>query len=277
VRVIVAITYALGIALVALTRHADARCFALVFVLSQGLGALVAGALLARSLRPVPIKVPGLVRSLLSFGLKTQTASVAGITTLRLDQLLLSVLVSPADLGLYVVATGAASLAGPFFNAAAIIVMPRLNNLSSPERAIRTIWRELGRSLLLCVPVVAFAFAAMPLILKVLFGPAFASSLVTARILIVASLFQGMNAIVGNSMRAIGRPGAPAIAEVIGMIVTAGLLIALLPAFGALGAAIASFVSYAVVTAMYIVLLSRNIGRGAPRLAAETPEGEGSH
>ena len=60
--------------------------------------------------------------------------------------------------------------------------------------------------------------------------------------------------------RGLGYPGMGAWAEGAGLIVTLVLLFALLPLWGAVGAAIASLSSYMVVFVVFIYLFSRQLG-----------------
>jgi O-antigen/teichoic acid export membrane protein len=102
----------------------------------------------------------------------------------------------------------------------------------------------------------------MPKLIQVLFGEAFLEAAKPARWLMVASLFQGTNAVAGNALRAMGRPGGPAMAELGGMILTAALLLLLLPGMGGLGAAIASLLAYALTTSIYAYLLISGLRQG---------------
>jgi O-antigen/teichoic acid export membrane protein len=66
-------------------------------------------------------------------------------------------------------------------------------------------------------------------------------------------------------MRAIGRPGVPAIAEGIGLVATVALLLLLLPALGIVGAAIASLAAYSVVAGAYVVMIAYQPAMGSIR------------
>jgi O-antigen/teichoic acid export membrane protein len=250
------VAYVAGTGILALKGFRTAVPFAFAYVLAQVLAAFLAFAFLSRSLKPSRMKDAAFAGSLFRTGLKNQVASIAAQTSLRLDQLLLSLMVPSAELGLYVVAVAAAGLVSPLFTASAIVVVPRLNQIRDAGAASRAIRREVATAALVCVPIVGLMFFSMPLILRILFGAGFSSSLVAARILVIASLFQGMNALLGNAMRSIGRPGGPAKAEGAGMIVTLALLFILLPRLGTVGAAIASLCAYACVSLAYGYLLS---------------------
>ncbi len=187
------------------------------------------------------------LRQLVWYGAKTQTASLAAQTNLRLDQVLMSVLVAPADLGLYAVAVAVSSMTGPLYSGLNTVLAPQVIRAGDARTgALRG-----GRILILAVvagTVGAFALGVVaPWLLPALFGKRFISAVPLARVLLGATVFQGTNLLLGTLLRGLGRPGAPAIAEGIGAGVTVGLLALLLPRFGAMGAAVASLVAYGVV------------------------------
>ncbi len=254
-----AVAYTLGISGMAFLGGAP-TAFAWVFVMSQALGATVGYAAIVRTLRPRAFDKLSDARSLLGYGLKSHIAAIAGHATLRLDQLLLSILAPSAELGLYAVAVSMAGAVGPLFTASATVVIPRVSRISDPAEAVRETWRTLGVGLAISLPVVLAAFMLFPTILHVLFGSAFQGALGAARVLLAASVFQGANAILGNSLRSLGRPGAPAMAETVGAAVTAGLLLLLLPSMRAMGAAVASLGAYATVTGIYCAALMAHKG-----------------
>jgi O-antigen/teichoic acid export membrane protein len=278
VRLVASLAYALGVATIAFLGVRSVTAFASVFIASQVVGAAVGFALLARSLDAARMRDRRRARELVEFGLKSQVASIAGYAALRLDQLLLSVFASSADLGLYVIAVSSASVVGPLFSASAVLIIPRMSKLKDPVQGARALRKELSLVTVVCTPIIALTFAFMPQLVLLFFGPAFGGALVAARILTIASGFQGFNAVLGNAMRSMGRPGAPAIAESVGMAATLVLLVALLPSYGIIGAAVASLAAYALVTAAYLMLLkgraSETLPGGASAVVESTTAGD---
>lgn len=82
-----------------------------------------------------------------------------------------------------------------------------------------------------------------------------------AQILLAAAVFQGSNLVLGNGLRGLGQPGKTALSEGAGVFVTIILLVLLLPVYGGVGTALASFCAYALVwfLQMFFVRLAAGI------------------
>jgi len=191
---------------------------------------------------------PALWREIRAYGARVYVGGLAAQATLRLDQMLMSAMGLVAPLGIYAVAVAVASGVGPVFAALAVVVLHRATRAAKDETPAREIGRVLELALLVGLPVVFAGIALAPSVVPFVFGEPYRPSVLPAQVLLVAAFFQGMNAILGNALRAIGRPGRSSIAEGVGCAVTVALLLVLLPRYGALGAATASLAAYALVT-----------------------------
>ncbi len=158
---------------------------------------------------------------LFRFGLKTQFASIASQANLRADQAVMSFILSPGQIGQYVVAVAVSGILNPFLTALAVVILPRASNTHDIVEGARLVIRHVQLAFLLALPVLVLATIFMPNMLIFLFGEMYAPATLAARVLVAASIFQGKNAVLGNSLRGLGRPGSPAIAEGVGMLVTA--------------------------------------------------------
>ena len=126
---------------------------------------------------------------------------------------------------------------------------------ASPLQGVEQARKHLLLSLLLGGPIVIAGIVAAKPMLRFLFGPQFIPALNMAKILLAASLFQGMNQVCGAALRSLGKPGRTSIAEFAGLFVTVVLLVILLPRFGAVGAAVTSIATYCVVFVIQFALL----------------------
>lgn len=265
VRVAAAWFYALGVALVAGTSRAGIGAYAAAFVAAQGLALLVATALAVRRLHPT-IGIPaGLVKPVFAYGMKSYAGSIAGQINVRVDQLLMSAIVPPVELGLYVVALAVAGMLGPFYSALAIVVLPRVTLAEDPITAGRRLVHHLQLGTLVAVPATIVALAAMPFALPLVFGAAFAGAVPAAEILLVAGLFQGANLVLSNGLFGLGRPGLVAVAQWSAVIVATVLLLLLLPRLGGVGAAVALLCSYGGTMVVQASFVARTTG--VPRRA----------
>jgi len=247
--------------------HPTARNFVIAYLLAQLCGLTLCTVLVIRRFHPRPRFERSLVRKLLSYGLKTQVASLAAQTNLRADQAIMSIVLQPAQFGLYVVAVSVSGVLSPLMNALTVVILPRTTHAESELAGVLLVARHVKLACLLSIPVIAVAVLLMPWVLPMLFGHAFAPAVLTAQILVVASLFQGLNAMLGNSLRGLGHPSLPALGEGAGMLITVSLLFLLLPGFGIAGAAVASLCAYSFVAIAEFILVARVAGMSSRHLA----------
>ncbi len=251
--------YVAGIGGIALRGRPSVRAYAIAWVVAQVLTFTMATAWLVASSRPRWEWRPALFRKVAVYGAKTYVSSLAAQMTLRLDQLLMTALGATAVLGVYVVAGSVASVTSPLFTALAVVVMHRAQG-GVPAQEGRLVVEYLQLAFLLGVPLSVFLAVLTPWLVPAVFGASYGGAALPAAILLVASVFQGANAVLGNGLRALGLPGRPARAEAVGLAVTLALLGLLLPRFGAVGAATASLLAYTVVTVLQTGFLHRSSG-----------------
>lgn len=189
----------------------------------------------------------GLIRPLAAYGL-TQIAAVAPqAVNAYLDQLVLSVTVSPADLGRYSIAVSITALPAPFVSAIGYVLLPTLAAGTTDPAATREIQRKavlvsLGIGAVILIPL---ALAA-PVLVPLVFGPAYRGAVPLMWILTPGGIFLACGQMVANLLRGLHRQIVVARAEGIAVIFTLLLLAALLPLIGVTGAAIASTVPYGI-------------------------------
>ena len=203
----------------------------------------------------------GALKSLLSFGLKTQLSSVTAFLNQRLDQLLLSLFISPRDLGLYVVAVTVTSVASVFPQAAGVVTYAT-GASSSPDEAERVIARSVQASLVWLGAGCACLFAVAPWAIPWAFGRAFAGSVLACRILLPGTIALGLSQVLHEGARALNQPALPSYAEGWSLMITLGCLYLLVPRFGFVGAAIASTLAYTGNLLITLVLFKRRTSLG---------------
>lgn len=180
------------------------------------------------------------------YGLKAHSANVSGLANQNLDQLLISVFLAPARLGLYAVAVTFTSLTSLVGGSVGMVALPSLARLDSTEERARAARRfvalTIAGSALVTVPLLVFT----PALMTLFFGSAFAEVANVARILLIASVVLSTNRVLTAIVNGIGRPLDAGIAETLALTVTVGGLAALLPTLGLTGAALASLLAYLV-------------------------------
>jgi O-antigen/teichoic acid export membrane protein len=200
------------------------------------------------------------LRGLVSYGWRQLVAGIAWLLTYKLDQLYLSIAVTPTALGLYAVGASVAEIIAPVAASAGAIMLARVASGGGDE--VRS---SLRLALTFCVAVAAplclvAAVFAHQLLVHV-FGASFQDAAGVLRIYVGGAVALAIASVLGDTLRGLGHPLDPAKAEVGGAICTIALLSLLVPAYGVEGAAAASTVSYTLVALMLAMLLVARLRR----------------
>jgi O-antigen/teichoic acid export membrane protein len=183
-------------------------------------------------------------RRMFNYGFRVQVGNWSNAANVRLDQLLLSLLATPASLGVYVVAVTYANVVLTLPGSAALVMLPQIvsehRNGTAPACMARWYRRTLWTS---ASGAAAIAIAGIYL-LPLLFGPGFEPAVPLLVFLVPATVLLGMNQILSTAFRGIDRPAVGSTAETLGLVVTVVSLVLLLPRYGMYGAAIASLAAY---------------------------------
>jgi O-antigen/teichoic acid export membrane protein len=186
----------------------------------------------------------GLAKRMLRYGLKAHVGQVSGLANLNLDQALIAAWLAPSYLGLYVVAVSSAGLLQMLAGSVQTVSMPSIAGKASPAEShdlLRLVFRRYWLVSILIMLVIA---AALPTIVPLIFGGRFRPAVWPAEILLLASLFKGAEQVLGGGAGALGNPWLSSKANLTALVITGGLLYALLPTLGIMGAAIASAAAY---------------------------------
>ena len=178
--------------------------------------------------------------------MRSNTGTSATFLNQRLDQLVISAFMSASQLGLYVVAVTLTQVSGLVGNAVAYATLPNVASLEpGPERtqlARRLVSFTTVLATLLALPVILFA----PLLIDLLFGSAYSGAGDAARLLAVGAIVFATARAVEAVLRAVGRPLAAGLGELIALVATGVGLAVMLPLFGIIGAAATSVIARAI-------------------------------
>ena len=200
----------------------------------------------------------GLVRPLAAYGAAQIAALTPAALNAQLDQLVLSLTVSLADLGRYAIAVSLTSLPVPLVSALGNVAFPRL----ASQRAVTGATYRLQRLALLSsaalaagmlVPLAVVAYWLVPLV----FGAGYRGAVPLLWILTPGAIFLACGQVAGDLLRGRKRPIVVAWAQGLAAVFTVALLFALLPIVGVAGAAIASTVAYGIALATMLRCLWR--------------------
>jgi len=253
-------------------------CYAALLPFGSGLGVVLTALVLADVAVAAGIAVrlagrgffagwrrPGLplARRICGYGMRGQFGGMLALLNLRLDVAILGALAGPAVLGVYAVASKYAELMRLPGLAVTYVLYPDFARQSRAAATART-RALLGRTTALtALAAIPLAAAAGP-VLALLYGAAFAGATVPALILLAGLLSEGLAGLLTAYLYGIGRPGANSLAMAAGVVVTVVLDIVLIPAHGAVGAAIASAVAYLTTTAALLVAFRRLAREAGP-------------
>jgi len=234
------------------------------------IGSVVALALTAIGLpwRRIALSVSEL-RADLKFGFKAQIGGVLGLTNTRLDLLVMSAFVASSQVGYYAVANNMMVPVISLAAAAGTLLTPKIARMGSRNREgvvdasqLAAIRRE-QRLYLILASAGGIALAAItPVVIPLLYGPAFNPAVVLVLVLIpgyVARVYIGLASAGTLGLR---RPWVGNVTEGAGLVVTATLLPILLPRYDALGAAITSTAAYTT-SALVAMFAMRHLTRQA--------------
>lgn len=234
-------------------RVKDPSLYAYAFLAWLMVQALPVAMLILRKRPPPRVPDVGLVGPLLSYGVPAAIAVVPQSLNLRMDQMLMGALFPSERLGIYVAAVAWASVIMPLSTALGSALFPRVagEKSSACDRITRY-----SRSAVLVGTLAAMSMAPItPIGVARLFGPEFADAAGPARLLLLASVLLGLNFVLAEALRGLGKPTGPLVGELWGAAVTAAVLIVLLDRLGVMGAAISSVAGYSATS----VVLSRQV------------------
>ncbi|WP_164737321.1 oligosaccharide flippase family protein [Georgenia sp. SYP-B2076] len=202
--------------------------------------------------RPRPEDAAGRAR-LLNYGARIWVGSLSGILLARVDQLLMTPLSSAYELGLYVVAVNVSEVP--------LVINAAVRDVSFAADASDRASARLGASARISSAASALVGLAvgltLPWWLPIVFGRDFSGAVLVAEIMILAVVLGTPGSIAGAGLSARGRPGLRSVALVVACLVNVVLLVALVPATGAVGAALATLAGNLVSSNLNIYFMRR--------------------
>jgi O-antigen/teichoic acid export membrane protein len=182
--------------------------------------------------------------------------TVGGVLVMRLDQVLLTPLAGPKELGFYAVAVSVAEV--PLL---ALLAVRDVIFSATADRDDPTIVARAARAtIMLSVPLCLIGILLAPLLLPPIFGAGFGPSVRMAQVLFLGTIPNGVAMVLSAGLLASGRPGLASRAQLAAAGVTVVALFALVPSLGAIGAAYASLIAYLVSALLVSLALVRVSG-----------------
>jgi O-antigen/teichoic acid export membrane protein len=188
-----------------------------------------------------------LLRRMITYGLKFHISVLVGAIIFRADLLVVNHFRGPDEAGVYSVATQFSLLLMLLPGVIATLLFPRVT--AEQDASGETTWfvtRHTAVIMLIC------CLGAVPVsfLLPLVYGSAFADATTLLLILLPGVYLIGLESVLVQHFNALGLPRAIPVYWLVTLIVNLVLVFALVPQFGAYGAAIASTVSYALIFAL---------------------------
>jgi O-antigen/teichoic acid export membrane protein len=200
----------------------------------------------------------GLFKSALTYGLKFFIPLVAAILIFRVDLLIVNHFRGAAEAGVYAVASQVANLLTMLPGVIAMLLFPRVASYQDPRGgfAIQVTRHVSFVMLIMCVVVAAGSF-----LLPLIYGARFADATVQLLILLPGVCLIGIESVLVQHFTGTGLPVAIPVFWLITLATSIGLNLALVPVFGARGAAVTSTISYALIFLLVAVYFCLKTGR----------------
>jgi O-antigen/teichoic acid export membrane protein len=223
-----------------------------------GSALVVAGSLRTCLARGRPHLDARLLERMLRYGSRTQIGGVFQYFNSRFDVLILQFFRPLSVVGYYVVAEILAELvmllARAFQSSVMSLVTRDAEDAATQAETTAVSLRH--HALLSLVALVGNAIFS-PLLILFAYGPAFHKALLPFFIILPGIWFLGTGLVIANDLNARGRPGVASLLSGLGVCITIVLDLALIPSFGATGAAVGSLVAYVVFGLVSLAVESR--------------------
>jgi O-antigen/teichoic acid export membrane protein len=164
-------------------------------------------------------------RGLVTFGVRTLVGSLAPLGSMNADQVVVALALSPAALGLYVVASSVCNLPRFVAQSVGLVAYPHVAALTREGQVpatVRIVLTATGVGGMIVLLLAATADIFMPM----LFGPSYADAVPVTRVLLVSAFLFGVRGVLADSLRGVVRPTDGTVAEVVAWLVFGTWLVA---------------------------------------------------
>jgi len=200
----------------------------------------------------------GLLRRMIVYGLKFHISILAGAIIIRADLLVVNHFRGAAEAGVYSVASQFALLLMLLPGVIATLLFPRV---TSEQDARGETTCLVSRYTTLIMFLCCLAAVPLSLLLPWIYGSAFADATRLLLILLPGVYLIGLESVLVQHFNALGLPRAIPLYWLATLVLNLILVFALVPRFGAQGAAIASTISYAAIFGLVALHFHTSTGR----------------
>lgn len=244
------------------------------YVLGAVLGAAVGGALLYRRFYsrfdPAPSMEEGLARRVFEYNLPLMTSRGAGAMLSKTDVVLVGFFWNPAIVGFYVLALQISEFVATPAKSLGYVISPTFGEHKARddlETAAAVYEESFRHTLSLYVPGAIGLFILADPAITLVFGGEYAGAVPVVQLLTLFVVLKAVNAITNTTLDYLGVARLRAYAKVAGAVLNVVLNVVLIPEFGAIGAAVATVATYAMLVGVNVTLLLRTLPLSVRRMA----------
>jgi O-antigen/teichoic acid export membrane protein len=199
----------------------------------------------ARSLRPDA----GLFKRMVRYGVKSHVAALAAMLIFRADLLVVNLYRGVGEAGVYAVATQVAMMLLLLPGVIATLLFPHVASKQDERGELTCL---VARHTTLVMLLICLAAVPASFLLPALYGADFAGAPLLLFILLPGVYLVGLESVLVQHFNAVGLPRMIPLFWTATLIINVALTFALVPVFGARGAATASTLSYALIFALVL-------------------------
>ncbi|HTB98333.1 MAG TPA: polysaccharide biosynthesis C-terminal domain-containing protein [Terracidiphilus sp.] len=182
------------------------------------------------------------VRKILQYGVRSYGVDILGTLALQVDQVLVVSLLSASAMGSYVVVLSLSRMLNVFQTSVVMVLFPKAAGHDA-KRVLAMTGDAVRISGLVTAACGAAVCLAGPIVLRVLYGPAYVAAAGALRILVLEAVLSGITFVLAQAFMALNRPGVVTILQGLGLSLSIPLMLLLIPRYGIYGAAIALLAS----------------------------------
>lgn len=199
-----------------------------------------------------------LLRRMITYGLKFHISILAGAIIIRADLLVVNHFRGAAEAGVYSVASQFALLLMLLPGVIATLIFPRV---TSEQDARGETTCQVTRYTAFIMLISCLAAVPLSLLLPLVYGAQFYDATGLLWILLPGVYLMGLESVLVQHFNALGLPKAIPLYWVVTLVLNLVLVFALVPRYGAQGAAIASTISYAAIFGLVALHFHSSTGR----------------
>lgn len=207
----------------------------------------------------IPPMESGLRRRIAEYSVPLVATNSAYVLDDRIDTLLVGALLSPVEVGFYVLSDRVVKFVETPMSALGFTISPMFGSEKAAgniERISKIYEVSLVNTLLLYVPAAAGIILVAEPMIRLVFGAEYADASVVLQVLGPYIVFKAITKLTDNGLNYLGRARDRAIFRGVTAMLNVVLTVALIPVFGVAGAALATVITYGIYTGANVYVVS---------------------